>query len=157
MAGRTKGKLTAIPVGAEAWFLADETGRPFRPPLPEMDELKPGQDVVLMDDDGYVLETASPDASPNADHVLTLKDAEMSETSDDHPLLARIEELVQRERRLQAQEVLSEEDLQHLNRIHTEREQMWDLVRRRRALRMSGQDPDTAEVRPATIVEQYEA
>lgn len=120
VADRAKGKLSAIPVGVEALFLADETGRlvdaqlaspeamresgrnkkarlkgaheqvravyqgagdkghikietgaegvrevPFRPPLPKIDQLKPGQDVVLlMDDDGYVLEIASPEVVP---------------------------------------------------------------------------------------------
>jgi hypothetical protein len=116
---RAKGKLTAIPVGVEAFFLADESGKlvdaqlanaqavhesgqnnkarikgaheqvratfkgkggedtlkiaeqgkerevPFRPPLEKLDRLKPGQDVVLlMDEQGYVLEIATPDVSP---------------------------------------------------------------------------------------------
>ena len=116
---RAKGKLTAIPVGVEAFFLADESGKlvdaqlasaeavresghnnkarikgaheqlratfkgtssdrslkiaeqgkerevPFRPPLEKLDRLKPGQDVVLlMDDQGYVLEIATPDVTP---------------------------------------------------------------------------------------------
>jgi hypothetical protein len=115
---RAKGKLTAIPVGVEAFFLADESGQlvdaqlasadavresghnnkarikgaheqvratfkgthgeslkiaqqgkerevPFRPPLEKLEHLKPGQDVVLlMDDQGYVLEIATPDVVP---------------------------------------------------------------------------------------------
>lgn len=116
---RAKGKLTAIPVGVEAFFLADESGQlvdaqlasaeavresgqnnkarikgaheqvratfkgtggdstlkiaeqgkerevPFRPPLEKLDRLKPGQDVVLlMDDQGYVLEIATPEVTP---------------------------------------------------------------------------------------------
>ena len=116
---RAKGKLTAIPVGVEAFFLADETGQlvdaqlasaqavhesaqnnkarikgaheqlratfkgkgaedtlkiaaegkerevPFRPPLEKLDRLQPGQDVVLlMDDQGYVLEIATPEVAP---------------------------------------------------------------------------------------------
>jgi len=115
---RAKGKLTAIPVGVEAFFLADESGQlvdaqlasteavhqsmqnnkarikgaheqvratfkgthgdnlkiaqqgkerevPFRPPLEKLDHLKPGQDVVLlMDDQGYVLEIATPEVTP---------------------------------------------------------------------------------------------
>jgi len=128
VADRAKGKLTAIPVGAEALFMADETGQlvdaqlasqqavhesgennkarikgahrqvravfrgaeqpsiggpsggegrlkiseqghdrevPFRPPLKKLDRLQAGQDVVLlMDDQGYVLEIATPDVSP---------------------------------------------------------------------------------------------
>ena len=116
---RAKGKLTAIPVGVEAFFLADESGQlvdaqlasaeavresghnnkarikgaheqvratfkgtggdgtlkiaeqgkerevPFRPPLEKLDRLKPGQDVVLlMDDQGFVLEIATPEVTP---------------------------------------------------------------------------------------------
>jgi hypothetical protein len=116
---RAKGKLTAIPVGVDAFFLADESGKlvdaqlasreavhesghnnkarikgaheqvratfkgkggqdtlkiaeqgkerevPFRPPLEKLDRLKPGQDVVLlMDEQGYVLEVATPDVIP---------------------------------------------------------------------------------------------
>jgi hypothetical protein len=115
---RAKGKLTAIPVGVDAFFLADESGQlvdaqlasseavresgqsnkarikgaheqlratfkgrgqdtlkiteegkereiPFRPPLDKLDRLKPGQDVVLlMDDQGYVLEIATPEVTP---------------------------------------------------------------------------------------------
>jgi hypothetical protein len=117
---RAKGKLSAIPVGVEAIFLADESGNlvdaqlaspeavresgqnnkarikgahdqvratykgtdgketlkiseqgkerevPFRPPLEKLDRLKPGQDVVLlMDDQGYVLEIATPEVTPS--------------------------------------------------------------------------------------------
>jgi hypothetical protein len=116
---RAKGKLTAIPVGVDAFFLADESGQlvdaqlasadavresrqsnkapikgaheqlratfkgkggqdtlkiaeggkerevPFRSPLEKLDRLKPGQDVVLlMDDQGYVLEIATPEVTP---------------------------------------------------------------------------------------------
>lgn len=116
---RAKGKLSTIPVGVDAYFLADESGQlvdaqlagpeavresaqnnkarikgaheqvkgifkgqggegmlkideagnerevPFRPPLEKLDRLKPGQDVVLlMDDQGYVLEIATPEVTP---------------------------------------------------------------------------------------------
>jgi hypothetical protein len=125
---RAKGKLTAMPVGADLLFLTDETGQvvdaqlaskqavhesaennkarikgahqqvravfkgaeqpsrsgpdggegrlkifeqgrervvPFRPPLTKLERLQPGQDVVLlMDDQGYVLEIATPDVAP---------------------------------------------------------------------------------------------
>src|SRR5262245_7489651 len=119
VADRAKGKLTAIPVGVEAFFLADETGQlvdaqlasgqalqesadnnkarikgahrqveavfkgtgrdgmlkiaehgqerevPYRPPLNKLDRLQPGQEVVLlMDDQGYVLEIATPNVTP---------------------------------------------------------------------------------------------
>jgi hypothetical protein len=119
VAERAKGKLTAIPVGVEALFLADETGElvdaqlasreavqasaenkkarikgahaqlravfqgtgddghitiseqgrerqvPVRPPLAKLEDLKPGQEVVLlMDDQGYVMEIATPEMKP---------------------------------------------------------------------------------------------
>lgn len=129
VADRAKGKLTAMPVGGELLFLADETGWlvdaqlasaqavqesaennkarikgahqqvravfqgaeqpttsgpsggegrlkviergqerevPYRPPLEKLDRLQAGQDVVLlMDDQGYVLEIATPDITPS--------------------------------------------------------------------------------------------
>lgn len=119
VADRAKGKLSAIPVGVEALFMADETGQlvdaqlasrealqksaqnekarikgaheqlravfqgtgqegrikiteqgrerelPIRPPLQKVEQLKPGQDVVLlMDDQGYVMEIATPEVVP---------------------------------------------------------------------------------------------
>ena len=119
VAEQAKGKLTAMPVGPELWFLADETGLlvdaqlgsteavresaennkarikgahrqveatfqgttkegrlkineegrnrevPYRPPLPKLERLTPGQDVVLlMDDQGYVLEIAAQNVEP---------------------------------------------------------------------------------------------
>ena len=120
VAERAKGKLTAIPVGADVLFMTDETGLlvdaqlaspdavresahnnkarikgahdqvraifqgmsgndrikiateqgtqrevPFWPPLSKLERLRPGQEVVLlMDDQGYVLEIASPDVPP---------------------------------------------------------------------------------------------
>ena len=119
VAQRAKGKLTAIPVGAEVLVLADETGHlvdaqlasadavhqsahnnkarikgahaqlkavyqgkagedrmkitedgkprevPFRAPLPKLERLHTGQEVVLlMDDAGYVMEISTPDLTP---------------------------------------------------------------------------------------------
>lgn len=124
VAERARGKLSAMPVGPELLFMADETGQlvdaqlaskeavqesaennkarikgahrqvravfkgaeapsggeegrlkivrqgreqqvPYHPPLDKLDQLKSGQDVVLlMDDQGYVLEIATPDIAP---------------------------------------------------------------------------------------------
>ncbi len=55
--------------GEQGRIKITEQGRerelPVRPPLEKVDELKPGQDVVLlMDDEGYVMEIATPDVIP---------------------------------------------------------------------------------------------
>jgi hypothetical protein len=129
VADRAKSKLSAMPVGVELLFMADETGHlvdaqlaskqavqqsaennkarikgahqqvravfqgaqqpstggpeggegrlkiiqqgqekelPYRPPLSKLDRLQKGQDVVLlMDDEGYVLEIATPEVTPS--------------------------------------------------------------------------------------------
>ena len=119
VAERAKGKMTAMPVGADLWFMTDETGMlvdaqlaspdavrrsaennkarikgahqqvratfegtagdgrmkileqgrerevPYRSPLQKLDRLHKGQEIVLlMDDQGYVLEIASPELKP---------------------------------------------------------------------------------------------
>jgi hypothetical protein len=79
----------------------------------------------------------------------------MTEHPGDQPLLDRIQELVEEEHRLQAS-LASEEDRVRLGDVQVERDQVWDLLRQRRALRVSGQDPDRAEVRPPQVVEKYE-
>ncbi|HKN86462.1 MAG TPA: hypothetical protein VJV04_06365 [Nitrospiraceae bacterium] len=123
IASRARGKLGAMPIGADAIFLADETGQlvdaqlgseeavhqsainnkaarvkgaheqvravylgtasengikvtlppdkeerilPIRPPLQKLDRLKDNEAVVLlMDDEGYVVEIATPDVAPS--------------------------------------------------------------------------------------------
>jgi len=80
----------------------------------------------------------------------------MNQQTTDQSLLQHIEELVSQEHRLQAQESMTQEERGRLSRIEVELDQCWDLLRRRRALRRSGQDPEQAQVRPAEIVEKYE-
>ncbi len=120
VADRAKGKLTVIPVGVEALFMADETGElvdaqlasreavqasaqnskakvkgaharvpavfhgtsegdrikiseqgrerlvPIRSPLPKLGQIKEGEEVVLlMDEQGYVMEIATPEMQPS--------------------------------------------------------------------------------------------
>ncbi len=81
---------------------------------------------------------------------------ERREQLADRSLLHHIEELVTEEHRLHGQASLSEAERARVGRIEVELDQCWDLLRRRRALRMSGQDPDQAALRPADIVEKYE-
>lgn len=79
----------------------------------------------------------------------------MSNTTD-RSVLQHIEELVAREHQLHGQEAMSEEERAKLRNIQVELDQCWDLLRRRRALRTVGEDPDKAEVRPPDVVEKYE-
>ena len=80
----------------------------------------------------------------------------MREPSTDKSVLQHIDELVTQEHRLQEQESLTEDERARLRTIQVELDQSWDLLRQRRALRATGQDPDKAQVRPAEIVEKYE-
>jgi hypothetical protein len=47
------------------------------------------------------------------------------------------------------------EDAQRLEEIRVELDQLWDLLRQRRALREAGQDPNQAHERSADTVERY--
>jgi hypothetical protein len=79
--------------------------------------------------------------------------------STDQPVLAHIQQLVEEEHRLYEQGekiALRDEERQKLEKVQVELDQCWDLLRQRRALRTTGQDPDDATVRPARIVENYE-
>jgi len=79
----------------------------------------------------------------------------MSEQESDKSVLARIGELVAHEHRLQGQEVMTDADRESLCNLKIELDQCWDLLRRRRALREIGQNPDSAHVRPPEVVEKY--
>ena len=90
---------------------------------------------------------------------------------DDQQIQDRIEELEAEERRLRADEAahashtgrathddqtLIAADAERLKDIKVELDRLWDLLRRRRALRDAGQDPDGAqELRDAGTVEGY--
>jgi Protein of unknown function (DUF2630) len=81
---------------------------------------------------------------------------------DDQTILGRIESLVGEEHALMADESeksTSEEalmkDRERLQAISLELDQCWDLLRRRRALRDAGTDPDRAEPRDPGTVEGY--
>ncbi len=79
---------------------------------------------------------------------------------DDNALLSRINELVAEEEGLlesgRAMEGLSEADDARLKAVEVALDQCWDLLRQRRAKRHAGQDPDEADVRDPSIVENYQ-
>lgn len=71
---------------------------------------------------------------------------------DDKRILDHISELVQEEHKLTAAGG-NEERLRH---VSEQLDQCWDLLRQRRAKREFGEDPDTAQVRDAKTVENYQ-
>lgn len=78
---------------------------------------------------------------------------------DDKTILSRITELVDEEHRLRAQvqagEISTDEEHTRLKEVEESLDQCWDLLRRRRAARESGGDPETAQVRSREDVETY--
>ena len=77
----------------------------------------------------------------------------------DQPVLGHIQELVEEEHRLYEQgekKTLEDADRQKLATVQVELDRCWDLLRQRRALRETGQDPDMAQIRSAQMVEKYE-
>ena len=77
---------------------------------------------------------------------------------DDTEIVTRITRLAEDERRLEEAHVgegLSPEEEEQLRSIEVSLDQCWDLLRQRRARRNAGQDPEDAEVRPASTVENY--
>jgi Protein of unknown function (DUF2630) len=78
---------------------------------------------------------------------------------DDKTILSRIKELVDEEHRLRAQvqagEISTDEEHARLREVEESLDQCWDLLRRRRAVRETGGDPDSAQVRSKADVETY--
>ena len=75
---------------------------------------------------------------------------------NDKSLLAHIHELVAEEKRLRAaHHGLNSADRQRLESIERELDQLWDLLRQRRAREEYGEDPDAAHERSANEVESY--
>jgi hypothetical protein len=78
---------------------------------------------------------------------------------EDAQVHASIEQLVDEEHELWRREsegTATDEDRRRLRALKVSLDQCWDLLRQRRARRESGLDVDTAEVRPADVVERYE-
>ncbi|MDT5198124.1 MAG: hypothetical protein QOG79_4174 [Mycobacterium sp.] len=77
----------------------------------------------------------------------------------DRDILAEVNQLVAEERELRAKvqhhQIDETEEHQRLRSVEVQLDQCWDLLRQRRALRETGQDPDQAQVRPPDQVEGY--
>jgi hypothetical protein len=78
---------------------------------------------------------------------------------DDDQVLKRINELAEEERRIhasaEAEEGLSAEEHARLDAIEVALDQLWDYLRRRRARRRAGGNPDDEPLRDAATVESY--
>ena len=79
---------------------------------------------------------------------------------DDESITARIERLVTEEHELRSREQgdsseALEDDAARLRALEVELDVCWDLLRRRRALRDAGADPDEAQARDPDTVERY--
>ena len=77
---------------------------------------------------------------------------------DDTTIHERIEQLVDEEHELWHRETegdMNDETRQRLRELQIALDQMWDLLRQRKALRRAQLDPDAAQVRDPDIVENY--
>ena len=72
----------------------------------------------------------------------------------------QIQNLIDREHELRQQlgagEITADDENAQLTGIETQLDQLWDLLRQRRARREFGADPNDARERPAATVEGYE-
>ena len=77
---------------------------------------------------------------------------------DDKEIVGRISQLAEEEQRLEEAHVgegLSDAELVRKRELEVTLDQMWDLLRQRRAKRSAGQDPDAVQERSADTVEGY--
>lgn len=83
----------------------------------------------------------------------------MATDPKDSDILTQVNELVAAEKELRAKlqhhEIDETQEHQRLRALEIQLDQCWDLLRQRRALRETGQDPDQAGARPADQVEGY--
>lgn len=77
----------------------------------------------------------------------------------DQDILGEVHRLVAEEQelraKLQRREIEEADEQQRLRALEVALDQCWDLLRQRRALRDTGQDPGLAQTRPADEVEGY--
>lgn len=77
----------------------------------------------------------------------------------DRDILEQVNQLVAEEKelrsKLQHHEIDETEEHRRLSTLEVQLDQCWDLLRQRRALRETGQDPNQASARPGDQVEGY--
>ncbi|NIH79870.1 MULTISPECIES: DUF2630 family protein [Amycolatopsis] len=77
----------------------------------------------------------------------------------DQEIIADIDRLIAEEHELRSRSIgggLSDDDRARMRRVEEQLDQCWDLLRRRRAAREFGENPDQAQARPAGEVESYQ-
>jgi len=77
---------------------------------------------------------------------------------EDEKVIAKINELAHEEHQLFERDANGEgtdEDRERLQRLKVTLDQVWDLLRQRRARRAAGLDPDDAQMRDEKTVEGY--
>ena len=80
--------------------------------------------------------------------------------SDDREIIEQIDQLVEEEHALETRHAgdlmpLSDEEKARLRALEVHLDQLWDLLRQRRARRNAGLDPDDASERDPKTVEGY--
>lgn len=79
---------------------------------------------------------------------------------DDHDLVQQIDGLVAEERELRghtaAGRPLSDAERERLRDLEVKLDQLWDLMRQRKAREEMGENPDEAHLRPPETVEGYQ-
>jgi hypothetical protein len=79
---------------------------------------------------------------------------------DDQDVVRRIDELVAEEHRLRGHasvgKPVTDADRERLRELEVKLDQLWDLLRRRRAREQYRQDPDTETLRAEEVVERYQ-
>jgi Protein of unknown function (DUF2630) len=79
----------------------------------------------------------------------------MTTRTTDASVLEHITALIAEEEALHAGDD-KDKAKERITAIEVELDQYWDLLRRRRALREFGKNPDEADMRSSTMVERYE-
>jgi hypothetical protein len=78
---------------------------------------------------------------------------------DDKEILGQISDLITAEHDLRAKvaagTLTSAAEREQLRSVEESLDQCWDLLRQRRARRQYGEDPEQAQARPASEVEDY--
>ena len=77
------------------------------------------------------------------------------EDMDETDILSRIHALVDEEHKLRDSAEHTDDTRARMSKLEADLDQLWDLLRQRRAKRQYGEDPDEAEPRPEPQVETY--